>query len=274
MASETKKTKEPVEAVTEVTIATEPVEPTAAPAADTHPEDTLDSLRAFVTDRYGETFEDDAGLLAFVRTKLDSAASGDSVIGEILADYPELYAVIQDLNDGKPFEVALAANVDVDSLKPLEGDDDYSAYEEARQTRLSRKQRADEHMARFESNREESRQIISDYFAEKTMDEAAGEAFANYIDTMIADYLDGKVTRDFLDVFYRGMHYNDDVEAAREAGAIDAKNARIDAERERRAAQTDGMPSPGSAIANPTSSMMLEEDDIFSEIGKNSRKNW
>lgn len=269
MASETKKTEQPVEEITEVTMVAEPTE---TPATVDQPEDNLGSLRAFVEDKYGETFEDDAGLLAFVREKLESAASGDSVIGEILADYPELYAVIQDLNDGKPFEVALAANVDVDSLKPLEGDDDYSAYEEARQARLSRKAKADEHMARFESNREESKAIIEKYFEEKTMDEAAGEAFASYIDTMISDYLDGKVTRDFLDVFYRGMHYNDDVEAAREAGAIDAKNARIDAEREKRTAQTDGMPTPGSAIATPTA--VVEEDDIFSDIHRNSRKRW
>ena len=271
MADTTKKPKQPAEEVTEVTIETQPVEnpPTAVQSVE-----TLESLKSFVADRYGETFEDDAGLLAFVRDKLDNAASGDSVIGEILAEYPELYAIIQDLDAGKPFEVALAANVDVESLKPLEGDEDYAAYEEARNARNARKQKADEHRNRFESNREESREVISDYFAEKTMDEEAGEAFANYIDSMISDYLDGKVTRDFLDVFYRGMHYSYDVEAARNAGAIDAKNARIDAEREKRASQTDGMPSPGSAMATPVPPMEPEEDDLFSEIRRNSRKNW
>lgn len=270
MADKIKDSTQPTGEVTEVIIESQPVE---TPTTVNEPEETLDTLRAFVEEKYGEAFEDDAGLLAFIRTKLDNAVSGDTIIGEILAEYPELYAVIQDLDAGKPFEVALAANVDVESLKPLEGDEDFAAYEDARKSRMERKQKADEHKARFESNREASQQIIADYFAERTMDEAAGEAFANYIDTMISDYLDGKVTRDFLDVFYRGMHYNDDVEAAREAGAIDAKNARIDAERETRAAQTDGMPSPGSAMATPSYGE-LEEEDLFSEIGRNSRKKW
>lgn len=270
MADKTKETEQPIEGVTEITVETQPVE---NPPVASEPAETIETLRTFVTDKYGETFEDDASLLAFVRTKLDNAASSDSIIGEILAEYPELYAVIQDLDAGKPFEVALAANIDVDSLKPLEGDEDYAAYEEARKTRQTRKQKADDHKARFESNREESLEVISDYFAEKTMDEKAGEDFANYIDSMITDYLDGKVTRDFLEIFYRGMHYADDVEAARNAGAIDAKNARIDAEREKRSGMTDGMPTPGSAIATPSTSFG-EEDDLFSEIGRNSRKHW
>lgn len=282
MANTKDNIKNPVGEVTEVTIESQPIEtppaveaPEQAPAeaAEEAPMETLDTLKSFIADRFGEAFESDADLLTFVKQKLDNTASGDSVIGEILAEYPELYAIIQDLDAGKPFEVALAANVDVEDLKPLEGDEDYAAYEEARNSRNSRKQKAAEHKARFDSNREESLQILQDYFAEKTMDEKAGEAFANYIDGMITDYLDGKVTRDFLDVFYRGMHYGEDVEAAREAGAIDAKNARIDAEREKRSTQTDGMPSPGSAIANPTASAM-EEDDLFAEIGRNPRRRW
>lgn len=271
MAVNTKEKEQPVESVAEITVETQPVE---NPPVVSQSGETLETLRAFIADKYGETFEDDAGLLAFIRTKLDNAASSDSIIGEILAEYPELYAVIQDLDAGKPFEVALAANIDVDSLKPLEGDDDYAAYEEARQARQTRKKKADDHKARFESNREESLKVISDYFTEKTMDDDAGTAFANYIDSMITDYLDGKVTRDFLEIFYRGMHYSDDVEAARNAGAIDAKNARIDAEREKRAGMTDGMPSAGSAIATPSTSQAVEDNDLFAEIGRNSRKNW
>lgn len=278
MAKEDKKTTAPIEETTTIAVEATPVEEpivaeeTVVEETTVEPTETVETLREFVADKYGETFDDDAGLLAFVKTKLDNAVAGDSVIGEILAEYPELYAVIQDLDAGKPFEVALAANIDVEDLKPLEGDEDYAAYAEAKDARKARRAKADEHKKRFESNRDESIKIVEAYFAEKTMDEKAGEDFANYIDTMIADYLDGKVTRDFLDVFYRGMHYGEDVEKAREAGAIDAKNARIDAEREKRSQQTDGMPSPGSAIATPTTT--VEEDDFFSELGRNSRKKW
>lgn len=279
MAKEEKKPTAPIEETTTIAVEAAPVEEPIVATEEVvveetaaEPAETVETLREFVADKYGETFDDDAGLLAFVKTKLDNAVAGDSVIGEILAEYPELYAVIQDLDAGKPFEVALAANIDVEDLKPLEGDEDYAAYAEAKDARKARRAKADEHKKRFESNRDESLKIVEDYFAEKTMDEKAGEDFANYIDSMIADYLDGKVTRDFLDVFYRGMHYGEDIEAAREAGAIDAKNARIDAEREKRAQQTDGMPTPGSAIATPIA--VVEDEDLFSEIGRSTRRRW
>ena len=63
------------------------------------------------------------------------------------------------------------------------------------------------------------------------------------------------------------------VESAREAGAIDAKNARIDAERERAEAETDGLPTGGSAVG-VTMPEEIEDEDIFGEVKRKSRKNW
>lgn len=269
MAKEEKQKNEPVDetVVVDVTAVPEPVETMPQEGATSG----LAGLRSFVEERFGQTFESDEELLSFVQSRLSEAAAGDSVVNDILAEYPELYAVIQDLEAGKPFEVALAANVDVDSLKPLEGEEVYQAYEEARNARKERKKKIDEFNAQYESNREESLKILEDYFAEKMMDEEAGEAFASYIDNLISGYLDGKLTRELLDIFYRGMHYDKDMESAREAGAIDAKNARIDAERERASAETDGMPTGGSAVG-VSMPEEPEDNDIFAEIGRNSRR--
>ena len=184
-----------------------------------------------------------------------------------------MYAVIQDLQEGKPLEVALAANIDIDSLKPLEGEEMYADYEAARNARKERKAKADEYRASFTKNAEESRQIISDFFSEVAFDEEQGEAFANKIDKMIADYTNGIVTREFLDVFYRAMNYEQAMESAREAGAIDAKNARIDAERERAEAETDGLPTGGSAVG-VTMPSERGTKDLFDEVRDNSRRNW
>ena len=63
------------------------------------------------------------------------------------------------------------------------------------------------------------------------------------------------------------------MESAREAGAIDAKNARIDAERERAEAETDGLPTGGSAVG-VTMPSERDKKDLFDEVRDNSRKNW
>ena len=238
----------------------------AAPAA-------IDSLRAMISEKFGKQFESDEEMYAWIHEQLLQMSDTDGVVGEILAEYPELYAVIQDLQEGKPLEVALAANIDIDSLRPLEDEEMYADYEAARNARKERKAKADEYRASFAKNAEESKQIISDFFSEVAFDEEQGVAFANKIDNMIADYTNGIVTREFLDVFYRAMNYEQAMESARAAGAIDAKNARIDAERERAEAETDGLPTGGSAVG-VTMPEEIEEDDIFGEVKRKSRKNW
>ncbi|MBR5105339.1 MAG: hypothetical protein IKU93_02760 [Alistipes sp.] len=287
MAKENKTKTEQPESITEIIV--------AAPEQETAPTETpveepvdagmvempdggeltlgIDSLREFVADKFGKQFDTDAELYAFIEEKLNELSTSDSMVGDILAEYPELYAIIQDLSEGKPFEVALAANVDVESLKPLEGEEMYAEYQAAHEARKDRKRKSDEYRETFSKNAEDSKQVISDFFSEVAFDEEQGVAFANKIDKMIADYVNGVVTREFLDVFYRAMNYEQAMESAREAGAIDAKNARIDAERERAEAETDGLPTGGSAVG-VTMPEEIEEDDIFGEVKRKSRKNW
>ena len=288
MAKEKDEKVQQPESVTEIVVATpevvEPapsaevgaVEPATAEPSPAQVEGTapaaIDSLRAMISEKFGKQFETDEEMYAWIHEQLLQMSDTDGVVGEILAEYPELYAVIQDLQEGKPLEVALAANIDIDSLKPLEGEEMYADYEAARNARKECKAKADEYRASFTKNAEESKQIISDFFSEVAFDEEQGVAFANKIDKMIADYTNGIVTREFLDVFYRAMNYEQAMESAREAGAIDAKNARIDAERERAEAETDGLPTGGSAVGVTMPEEEPEPNDLFGEIERNSRR--
>lgn len=286
MAKEKDEKVQQPESITEIVVAApEAVEP--APSTEVEPAETepsagqlagtapaaIDSLRAMIGEKFGKQFDTDEEMYAWIHEQLSQMSDTDGIVGDILAEYPELYAVIQDLEEGKPLEVALAANIDVESLQPLEGEEMYADYEAARNARKERKAKADEYRASFTKNAETSHQIITDFFEEVGFEDGQGEAFANKIDKMIADYANGIVTREFLDVFYRAMNYEQAMESAREAGAIDAKNARIDAERERAEAETDGLPTGGSAVG-VTMPEEEYEDDIFGEVKRKSRKNW
>ena len=288
MAKEKDEKVQQPESVTEIVVATpevvEPapsaevgaVEPAAAEPSPAQVEGTapaaIDSLRAMISEKFGKQFETDEEMYAWIHEQLLQMSDTDGVVGEILAEYPELYAVIQDLQEGKPLEVALAANIDIDSLKPLEGEEMYAEYQAAHEARKERKRKSDEYRDTYTKNLEESKQIVSDFFSEVAFDDEKGEAFANKIDKMIADYVNGIVTREFLDVFYRAMNYEQAMESAREAGAIDAKNARIDAERERAAEETDGLPTGGSAMAVTMPEEEPEPNDLFGDIERNSRR--
>lgn len=260
----------PVEEVVEAPASVE--EPSAEQMAGTAPA-AIDSLRAMISEKFGKQFDTDEEMYAWIQSQLSDMSATDGIVGDILEEYPELYAVIQDLQAGKPLEVALAANIDVEALKPMEDEEMYADYEAARNVRKERKAKSEEHRAAFEKNWEDSNKVIHDFFEEVAFDDEQTTNFLAKMDEMLANYVNGIVTREFLDVFYRAMNYEKAMESAREAGAIDAKNARIDAERERAEAETDGLPTGGSAVG-VTMPEGVEDVDLFDDVRRKSRKNW
>lgn len=238
---------------------------------------SMDDIRTLVEERFGQTFDNDADLVAFVSDKLSAVGgyeASDAKIQEVLSDYPELLSLVEDLGNGVPFRQALAANIDIDDLRAEEGDDDYAEVEQAAQKRRERAKRAKDYEARVNANMEKSAEVLQQFFADEGMSEEQAQNFADAIDNMINGYIDGNITPDFLRFFQHALNYDTDIASAREAGAISAKNARIDAERERRATETDGMPQGGSAIAVSETEPTSSSDDLFAEIERNNRRNW
>lgn len=271
---ETIEIEEQVLPAAEEVVETTEVETTEAPIES----EEADSLRSFVETTYGKTFESDAEFEAFVKEKLtenEESLSGykeaDGKIMEVLDDYPELYAVVQDLIDGKPIEVALAANIDLEDITPLPDEEMYAQYEDAKNTRKERKTKIETMRREFDTNLEASREVIKEYFEEKGLADENAEDYASFIDNHIAEYNRGIVTKEFLDLFYKARNYAKDVIEAEEQGAIKGKNAKVDAEREKRATETDGMPVGGSSIGVKEDTP--EEDDVFSFVTRNSRRN-
>jgi hypothetical protein len=262
------------EPATEEVVETTEVETTETPIEN----EEADSLRSFVETTYGKTFESDADFEAFVKEKLtenEESLSGykeaDGKIIEVLDEYPELYAVVQDLIDGKPIEVALAANIDLEDITPLPDEEMYKQYEDAKNTRKERKTKIETMRKEFDTNLEASREVIKEYFEEKGLTDENAEDYASFIDNHIAEYNRGIVTKEFLDLFYKARNYAKDVIEAEEQGAIKGKNAKVDAEREKRATETDGMPVGGSSIG--VKEATPEDDDLFAEIARGSRRN-
>ena len=236
------------------------------------------NLRAFVETTYGKTFESDEEFETFVKEKLtenEESLSGykdaDSKIIEILDDYPELYAVVQDLVDGKPIEVALAAHIDLEDITPLADEEMYKDYEDAKNARKERKTKVENYRKEFDTNWGESLKVLEDYLTEKKMSAEDAEDYTKFIDEQIAKYNRGIVTAEFLDLFYKARNYAKDIIEAEEQGAIKGKNAKVDAEREKRAAETDGMPKGGSSLGVKEATPE-DEDDVFSFVRKNSRR--
>lgn len=236
--------------------------------------DCEEQLKQALYDTLGEEVES-GDVVEVVKEKLADLKEyidSDAQIDKAVQDNPELYAVIQDISEGKSLGEALARNIDMDMLYPEEGDADFEAIQSANNDRKARTNEAKAYKATIEANKEQSMEVVSKYFDEHGMTPEQADEFANYIDTLCTDYIDGKITPEFLQVFANARNHDTDVANAEEAGAIKAKNARLDAQRIKKPELTDGLPAQGSAIAPQSEGNGDDMGEVFGNMP--TRRNW
>lgn len=207
--------------------------------------------------------------------QLAGYATANETIKSVGKDYPEIFAIIEDIADGKSFEEALAANIDIEELIPTDDEPNYEKYTQARDARKQKKAEAEAYRQKFEENIAKSHDVVQAFFDEKGMDEETANEFGEYIDGVMAEYLDGVITKEMLDMFYNARNYDADVAEARTAGEVAGRNAKIDAEREKKSTATDGMPTPGTSAGKEIQQEPEEKDFISGILAKtNARRNW
>lgn len=244
----------PVVATEEVT-----VETPATAAADGSRNGAVprDRWRAMMAEKYPEREfgSDDELDTAFADwaeeadRELTGYKESDKVLRRVGAEHPELIAIAKDLADDPkmPLTVAIARNLDVDELFPQEGDPDYDAMYKAREERMKQREEQEAYRRQLEKNMDESRDIVLNYYQEKGIAEEEAGRLEEFIDGIVEGYLDGRITPRVLDIFRNAMNYERDVEEAREVGKTEGMNSKIDAVREKKRTETDGLPSPGSS---------------------------
>lgn len=208
--------------------------------------------------------------------RLGEYASTEETFRRVATEHPELLDVIKDLAEDKemPLIEAIYRNVDPEEFLPEEGDPEFDRMRQARQNRLGRQAEAEEFRKKLENNLEESKKVIQGYFEERGMPEKDQHALADFIDGIFEQYTQNQITAEILDAFNHARTYKKDVADAREIGAIEGKNAKIDAQRQRRAEETDGLPSAGSSAGVMTSATTPKDfmDDLLEKTSK--RRNW
>lgn len=266
-----KEEKKPEVAAVEVTTVSE-VEPTSA-----------ERLKSLMKSKYPDKEWDDdeayyGDIVAYAEDadkKLAGYATANETIKSVGNEYPEIFAIIEDIADGKSFEEALASNIDIEELIPTEGEPNYEQYTQARDARKAKKAEAEAYRKTLEENIAKSRPVVTEFFAQHEMGEDEAEEFGKWVDGVMSDYLDGIITEEFLQMFYNARHYNTDVAEARVAGEVAGRNAKIDAERETKAAATDGLPSAGSSAGKEAPEQEEPNDFISGILAKtNARRNW
>lgn len=248
--------------------------PMEAPdAADVSPEVTVTEetttvsptsrSREWMQKKYPEkAWEDDAMYdddlvthLEDTDARMASYAASDERIARILDLNPEFALVLDAMDKGMPFLVALRRYAgDIFESTPAEGDDDFEAYREAAEAYMAEKEKTDAEIATRNTNLEDSEKRFVTFVESQGWDEAKQDEFVKFVVDSINALGMGEVSEHFLSIMKDAFTHDEDVEDAKEAGAIEARNQKITAKRIKEAESTDGVPVGGG------SSPIVEED--------------
>lgn len=159
----------------------------------------------------------------------DSRAANARLL-EVFDANMELSEIVRDVADGVPFLVALAKQVDPATLMLKEGDEGYEQFKKANEDRLQRV--ADEKKARkeYENNLTNSFKSFDEFVTEKKMDDEQGKFFVDQVNKVLHGLVTGNVSKEFLEVIYKGVNYDKDIKAETEIAEIRGKNAKIQEE--------------------------------------------
>lgn len=203
--------------------------------------------------------EDLATHLEETDKRLATYTESDERIARILDLNPEFSDVLDAMDQGVPFLVALRRYAgDIFENAPVEGDDDFEAYREAAEAYLSEKKKSDEEIATRKTNLADSEARFVEFVESQGWDEKKQDAFVKFVVDSLNALSMGDVSEEYLGIMRDAFTHDEDVEEAKETGAIEARNEKITAKRIKAETETDGMPMGGSASPIVTEP---EEDD-------------
>lgn len=220
--------------------------------------------REWMQKKYADkSWDDDSLLDEDVALHLEEAdkriadyEEGDAVIGDILERNPEFGLVINDMSKGMPFRVALRRHLgDLLADEPVEGDPDWEAYRKASDDFLAEKRKTDEEIATRTANIAKSDEDLMAFMDAQGWNEQEQGDFVEFLRTSLRTLGMGEISPQFLAMMRDAFMHDQDVEEAKEAGAIEARNAKITAKRIKADTETDGIPVGGG------SSPVVEEEN-------------
>lgn len=208
--------------------------------------------------------------------RIEKLEGAEQTFRSVAMNHPELLDMVEDLAEDPEMTLAEALynNVDEEEWLPEEGTPDFERMRKARKARQTRNEETAAYRKQLAENLKTSEEEIKKYFEENNVDEEEQKAIGEFIDALLAGVVENRITADTMAAFRRARNYERDMAEAEEVGQIKGKNAKIDAERQRKQEETDGLPSPGSAagvsVKPPVEKTFMEEIVDRS----NARNNW
>lgn len=266
--------KEPIQETLEGAVAETPPESTGM-------EENLRPLFSRLKKSYpDQSFEKDDDYLDMadkhiqgLEEKVRKFEMSNKKILSILEDNPELKGVFADIALGIPFAVALARNIDLEAIIPLEGEPNYEEYANEDKARRAKIKENQEYMAKRDQNLQASVAEIEAFATESNMDEDKAKEFLGWISELMGRMTDGSFDKQLLRDLYKAYKHDEIMAEETQLAEIRGKNAKIDEMITQSNEENDGLPFVEGSNAelkdsDGTSETML--DDAF-EVDKRKR---
>lgn len=183
----------------------------------------------------------------------NSSIESNKKILEIFKQNPEIVNIMKMMSEGASFMEAIARNLDIAKITPIEGEPDYSLWKKSNEERVNASKKVEELRMRIDGNISISQQAYKKFIEEKKLSEEDVEKLSTKLEAIINDVNDGLVAEDIIEAVYKSLNFDKIVEAAKEEGALSVKNEKIEAFREDKNKKGgDGLPNISSAVSKET----------------------
>lgn len=254
----------PEVAITETTVSATPTSRSRSWMQDKYPDEEWADDAAYEDKLTNHLSETDA--------ELNKYKSNDEVISDLMERNPEFAMVIMAMRKGMPFEQALRRYLgDIFKDTVEEDDPDWEALKKASDEFLAEKKKADDEIATRTANLEKSDLAFTEFVERNFPTEDEQIAFAEYVRNTLSNIGMGDLSENIFEMFLKAYKHDTDVEDAKEAGAIEARNEKITAKRIKEKNETDGMPLGGGS-SPIVEEETYEDDSALGSILRNYEK--
>jgi hypothetical protein len=203
-----------------------------------------------------------ASHLSETDAELKKYQTSDDVITDLMERNPEFGMVVMAMRKGMPFEQALRRYLgDIFKDTVDEDDPDWEALKKASDEFLAEKKKTDEQIATRKSNLEKSDIAFTEFVERNFPIEQEQIDFVEYVRSTLSNIDMGDLSDNIFEMFLKAYKHDTDVEDAKEAGAIEARNEKITTKRIKEKSESDGMPMGGGS--SPIIEEEMPEDDDF-----------
>lgn len=185
--------------------------------------------------RYGAFLQDDDDR----ESALTKHRESDSKLSGMFKKDPRFAALLNDAMEGGDVSTSFVKRYGKDVLDTDE--EGLAKIAESNQEYLNKVAESNSLYEQQQANLAESGAAMQSFKEDKGMDDSSFEGFLEKLYTTLEDGFMGKLSVDFLEIFYKGLSYENDVRKAADAGLVEGRNQKI--ELENKAELGDSLPN-------------------------------